>query len=56
MVHRSNPDEVVDYKWLLLDDIKNAIKQNPQEFAAWFKIYIDQINIAKLFEDHIKNV
>ena len=33
-----NPDEVEAYKWMMLEDVKNDIKEHPENYTAWFKI------------------
>lgn len=33
-----NPDEVSDYCYKALDEIKNSIQSHPQKYTAWFKI------------------
>lgn len=33
-----NKDEVMDYKWISLDMLKNDIKENPDNYTVWFKI------------------
>lgn len=33
-----NLDEVEAWKWMLLDDVKNDITNNPNLYTAWFKI------------------
>lgn len=33
-----NKEEVEDWKWMSLKDIKNDIGQNPNLYTAWFKI------------------
>ena len=44
-------DEVADWKWMPLEDVKTDIKDNPQEYTAWFKIifekFYEHINITK---------
>ncbi len=37
-----NEKEVNDFKWVLLEDIKNNIQQNPQEYTEWFKIIFNK--------------
>ena len=37
-----NPDEVSDWKWMSLNDVKNDILINPDEYTAWFKIIFDK--------------
>ena len=45
-----NPDEVADWKWMTLEDVKQDIDDNPQLYTAWFKIifekFYEHINIA----------
>ena len=33
-----NKDEVESYKWMLLEDVKNDIENNPEIYTEWFKI------------------
>lgn len=46
-----NEDEVMDWKWMKLDDVKQDISDNPQLYTAWFKIIFEKfyefININK---------
>lgn len=37
-----NPDEVADWKWMSLEEIKNDIPANPDIYTAWFKIIFDK--------------
>jgi len=37
-----NRDEVSEIKWMTVDNILNAIKTQPEDFAEWFKIYMTQ--------------
>lgn len=43
-----NKEEVADYCWMKIDDIKQDIAQNPKKYTVWFKIifkeYLNQIN------------
>ena len=43
-----NKTEVESWKWMDLEKIKNAIKDDPQDFTAWFKIIFNR------FYNHIK--
>ncbi|GEM52137.1 isopentenyl-diphosphate Delta-isomerase [Empedobacter brevis] len=36
-----NPDEVMAYRWVELDDLKKDIEKNPQNYTAWFKIIFE---------------
>jgi len=33
-----NKEEVESYKWMLLEDVKNDIENNPDIYTEWFKI------------------
>lgn len=37
-----NPDEVMAYRWVEMDDLKKDMEKNPQNYTAWFKIIFDQ--------------
>ena len=37
-----NTDEVASWKWMLLDDVKNDIANNPSNYTAWFKIIFNK--------------
>jgi isopentenyl-diphosphate Delta-isomerase len=33
-----NPDEVMDYKYLPLDEVLSWLKESPQDFTTWFNL------------------
>ena len=33
-----NPDEVAEYKWMTLEDLKTDMKDHSEKYTAWFKI------------------
>lgn len=37
-----NPEEVADWKWMKMNDIKQDIKVNPDSYTAWFKIIFEK--------------
>lgn len=37
-----NKEEVEDYKWMALIDVKKDIKKKPKEYTEWFKIIFDK--------------
>ena len=37
-----NPDEVEDWKWMAIEDVKIDMKSNPNLYTIWFKIIFDQ--------------
>ena len=43
-----NHDEVADWKWMLLEDVKNDIDTNPEYYTVWFVI------IFTKFFDYLK--
>lgn len=42
-----NPEEVADWKWMSLEDVKDDIARDPDSYSAWFKIIFEK------FYDHI---
>ncbi len=38
-----NKDEVMDYCFMSMEDIKNSIVTHPQKYTEWFKIALPQI-------------
>jgi isopentenyl-diphosphate delta-isomerase len=46
-----NPDEVSNWKWMTLDNVKDDMKNHPEVYTEWFKIIFDKfyehINIAE---------
>jgi len=50
-----NPEEVADWKWMPLQDVKDDIEKSPEYYTEWFKIifqkFYEHINI-KSHESH----
>jgi isopentenyl-diphosphate delta-isomerase len=44
-----NPEEVADWKWMDLESVAIDLKNNPNDYTAWFKIVFEQ------FYSHIRN-
>ena len=42
-----NPDEVEDWKWMQLEDVRTDIAAQPELYTAWFKIIFEK------FYEHI---
>ena len=46
-----NKDEVADWKWMALEDVKNDLNEHPEHYTIWFSIIFDKfyehINISK---------
>ena len=38
-----NPEEVSDYKWIGLNELKRAISLNPEKFTPWFKMEANEL-------------
>lgn len=43
---KPNPDEVSDYRWLRLGELRNEIYETPEKFTFWFK---------KIVSEHLKS-
>ena len=41
---RVNPDEVCDWKYISIKDLKQDIKTNPDNYTEWFKIALDKMD------------
>ncbi len=39
-----NPEEVMDYKWISLEELKKDINNNPDKYTSWFKIILNKLN------------
>ena len=37
-----NPEEVADWKWMSIEDVKDDIDKHPDDYTAWFKIIFDK--------------
>lgn len=37
-----NPDEVADWKWVNIDELRQDIEANPEIYTEWFKIIFDR--------------
>lgn len=45
-----NPEEVEDWKWMKIEDIKTDMEVNPSIYTVWFKIIFDEF--YHYIEDH----
>lgn len=39
-----NTDEVDSWKWIAIDELKQDIKNNPQDYTVWFKIIFEKFD------------
>lgn len=37
-----NPEEVASWKWMSIEEVKNDMIKNPDEYTIWFKIIFDK--------------
>jgi len=49
-----NQDEIVDLKWIEINELKKEFNQNPQDYAPWLKIAINRIE--EKHGNHIKAI
>ena len=47
-----NPEEVEDWKWMKIEDIKIDMAANPSIYTVWFKIIFDEF--YHYLEDHLQ--
>lgn len=49
-----NPDEVEDWKWMPLEDVRTDIAAQPELYTAWFKIIFEKLykHINTTHESH----
>jgi len=40
----SNPEEVDEWKWISVEDLKKDMKENPEIYTPWFKIILGKIS------------
>lgn len=38
----ANPDEVMDYDWVELDDLKRRVVDDPARYTPWLRIYLTE--------------
>lgn len=37
-----NPDEVADWKWMKLEEVKRDLAQHPESYTVWFRIIFEE--------------
>jgi len=42
-----NKEEVEDYKWILLKELKEDIEENPEEYTYWMRVALKKTNYFK---------
>ena len=38
-----NPDEVGDWKWMQIDELKRDVRENPRHYTYWFKLILNRV-------------
>ena len=49
-IPKINQDEVGDWKWMKIEDVKDDMKRNPEAYTVWFRIIFDEF--YHYLEDH----
>lgn len=44
-VIKPDPNEVSDYKWIKLEDLRREIEENPEKYTPWFKIIMNRLDV-----------
>ena len=42
-----NSDEVMNYKWITLDNLKKDVEKNPEKYTPWIKIILEKSDLLK---------
>lgn len=43
-----SPKEIMDYKWISLNNLKKDVKRNPKKYTTWFKKILKKIKISDI--------
>jgi isopentenyl-diphosphate delta-isomerase len=43
-----NPEEVKNFAWVDIEQLRENVKQSPGKYTQWFKIYLNE-HFEKLF-------
>ena len=46
-----NPEEVGDYRWIGLDELRKEVEEEPEKYAPWFRIILGKVD----FDKHLDN-
>lgn len=50
---KPNPEEIMDYKWVALDDVIKDVQKNPENYTEWFKMLLADANKLGEFRDFL---
>jgi isopentenyl-diphosphate delta-isomerase len=40
-----DPEEIDEYKWVKVEDLKKDIKRCPEKYTPWFRIILERIDV-----------
>jgi len=40
-----NPNEIVDYKWVEIKNLKEDMERNPKKYTPWFKTILEKLKV-----------
>lgn len=46
-----DPEEVMDYKWMAIADLKKDIEKNPENYTTWLRKILENKEFEKILED-----
>jgi len=52
---KANPEEIEEWKWVGIEELKQDIKNHPEIYAPWFKMEMEKIKIQDLRIKKIKS-
>jgi len=44
---KPNPNEIMNYKWISLENLKKDIKKHPKKYSVWLKIVLKKLKSLK---------
>lgn len=51
---KPNPQEVMNYKLIKIEDIKKDMEKNPNNYTSWFKVIFKNEDLIKKISENIK--
>ena len=46
-----NPEEVMAWRWISIDDLKKEVEMRPEQFSFWFQLYLGRFDLKELYKD-----
>lgn len=50
-----NKEEVMDYKWITIEDLLIDVKKNPNNYTSWFRIILEDKEFLSKISNYISN-